>query len=241
MSVHTVEWEGKKLQYYFIRKEVKNINLTINEKEEIIVSAGKKVPFSVIDSFVKSKGKWITVHLEKVKNRKQQLPNKDIDTGKTVYYKGGAYQVCVVQKEKNEIVVKEETKEIIIFTKYKNTMEKVRQQYKMWLKQNAIVFFGEILEEIYPLVSSYGIQKPVFTVRDMKTRWGSCSVYKGTIRLNLQLMKTPKSCIEQVILHELVHFKYIAHDKAFYDEMEKLIPDYKQRKKELEQKWKDGI
>jgi predicted metal-dependent hydrolase len=69
----------------------------------------------------------------------------------------------------------------------------------------------------------------------MKSRWGSCHREKKVIVLNSDLIKTPKYCIDYVMLHELIHFKHRYHDKEFYNFLTSLMPDWKQRKKALDE------
>ena len=61
----------------------------------------------------------------------------------------------------------------------------------------------------------------------MKSRWGSCIRNKGKITLNLKLIHTPIDCIDYVVLHELMHFVNKNHDKAFYNLIEKHMPEWK--------------
>ena len=69
----------------------------------------------------------------------------------------------------------------------------------------------------------------------MKARWGSCHNKDKTILLNLELIKAPKYCIDYVVLHELIHFKYRNHDKKFYTFLTLLMPDWKRRKEILDE------
>ena len=68
----------------------------------------------------------------------------------------------------------------------------------------------------------------------MKSRWGSCLPGKGTITLNLRLMAYPLSCVEYVVLHELCHFVHPNHSPAFHALMTALMPDWKQRRQQLQ-------
>jgi len=64
--------------------------------------------------------------------------------------------------------------------------------------------------------------------------WGSCQPEKGVITLNSKLIAAPRNCIEYVVLHEFVHFIYSSHSKQFYEFVAMLMPDWKERKSELE-------
>lgn len=78
-----------------------------------------------------------------------------------------------------------------------------------------------------------GVHCNRFTIRDMKTRWGSCSIQKKTIRINRQLAKKPEECVEYVIVHELTHLLEASHNKVFHGYMKQFLPDYRQREKLL--------
>jgi predicted metal-dependent hydrolase len=67
----------------------------------------------------------------------------------------------------------------------------------------------------------------------MKTRWGTCNYIKKVITLNTRLFNFNKNIIEYVIMHEYVHFLHANHGKYFHEEMQKRMPDYKERRKIL--------
>lgn len=81
----------------------------------------------------------------------------------------------------------------------------------------------------------YGVAPARWTVRNMKTRWGSCS---GTnrITLNLQLYTQPDACCEYVIVHELCHLVHRNHGPLFHQMLANELPDWKERRKELNHK-----
>jgi len=65
-----------------------------------------------------------------------------------------------------------------------------------------------------------------------KTRWGSCSP-KNSLSFNYYLAQLPKDLIEYVVVHELAHIKHKNHSKNFWDEVEKYLPDVKEKRKKL--------
>ena len=80
-----------------------------------------------------------------------------------------------------------------------------------------------------PLV---GVNYGRITIRNQKTRWGSCSS-KGNLNFNCLLMLTPPEVLDSVVVHELCHIKYMNHSKNFYDEVLRVFPEYKKWNKWL--------
>lgn len=78
-----------------------------------------------------------------------------------------------------------------------------------------------------------GVKCTGWTIRAMKTRWGSCSVQKGTIRINARLAVRAEDLAEMVIVHELVHLRIPGHGRDFYASLESCIPDWRERQKRL--------
>ena len=70
-----------------------------------------------------------------------------------------------------------------------------------------------------------GVSYGRITIRNQKSRWGSCSA-KGNLNFNCLLMLTPPEVIDSVVVHELCHRKEMNHSRRFYDEVLRVYPDY---------------
>ena len=91
-----------------------------------------------------------------------------------------------------------------------------------------------ICKKVYPKVKKYGIEFPEIQMREMVSRWGSCSPKKGFVTFNTALVTMPVSCIEYVVTHEFTHFLYPNHSKKFYEQLATFMPDWEERKRRLE-------
>lgn len=138
-------------------------------------------------------------------------------------------------------------------------IERVLQEKESWIR-NAINKFQEkkiLYEDIKPLSydeiqelaekaveyipgrvayfsKQMGVNYGRITIRNQKTRWGSCSG-KGNLNFNCLLMLMPPKVIDYVVVHELCHRKEMNHSKAFWHEVSKILPDYKKQVQWLKQ------
>lgn len=123
--------------------------------------------------------------------------------------------------EKQRIRMREKTDEIRLAEQNPLSPEDIRR-----LAEQA-------LRELPPRIAAYAGQMGVtygrVTIRNQKTRWGSCSS-KGNLNFNCLLMLTPKEVQDYVIVHELSHRKEMNHSPKFWAVVEEVLPDYKKRR-----------
>ncbi len=89
---------------------------------------------------------------------------------------------------------------------------------------------GEVIpERVAYFAPIVGVTYGRITLRNQKTRWGSCSA-KGNLNFNVLLMKQPREALDYVVVHELCHRLEMNHSPRFWAEVERVLPDWKRRK-----------
>jgi len=79
-----------------------------------------------------------------------------------------------------------------------------------------------------------GVTYNRITVRAAKTRWGSCSA-RGNLNFHWKLILMPPEVLDYVVVHELAHRREMNHSSRFWAEVERIMPDYKRRRKWLKE------
>jgi predicted metal-dependent hydrolase len=132
---------------------------------------------------------------------------------------GAARCVRMTETEGGQLVVSGDTRDV----------ELCRAGLRRWLSRQARVALGAWLVE---LSREVGLSFVRLTIRNQRSRWGSCSS-RGTISLNCKLLFLPRPLVRYVLLHELCHTQQHNHSKAFWALMAEKEPGYRRLRAEL--------
>ena len=193
------------------RKRIKNLYLRVKEENKIEVSANFYTTNKEILKIINDNKAFIIKANNKLKANKLK-PNK-------ILYLGD--ELSLIENDKtfldnNYIYAKSEEDAINYIYSLCYDVFKVR------------------LERIMNMFDN--LPKFTLKVRKMKTRWGVCNKSSMTVTLNTELITKDVNLIDYVIVHELCHFKHMDHSPAFWNEVAKYYPYYKQARKELNNK-----
>ena len=103
---------------------------------------------------------------------------------------------------------------------------------KKRLVKQARILIAQRVEHYAPII---GVSYNRIAIKDTKTRWGSCS-RDGNLNFSFRLVLEPLELLDYVVVHELCHRLHMNHSKEFWREVERVIPDYKERRRKLNRK-----
>lgn len=231
----TIVLNNQIINYELNRKNVKNLNLRIKPDGTISVSVNNRISQERIESFLIEHSDFILNALKKYEEIERNKPKEiELVTGDVIKVLGTERTLKVESGSKNTVTCDKyfltlTVKDINDFVLKKKVIEK-------WQKEQATKLVTEICEAMYPYFKSYVSEFPQIKFRKMTSRWGSCQPKGNILTFNTLLIEVPVECIEYVVAHEFTHFLEANHSKNFYSKLEKIMPDWKERKKKLNNK-----
>lgn len=223
-----------------IKKPIKNVHLKVFRDLTVNLSVPMAVPEEWITKFLNERASWIDKQITKYKDTSGYNNLSNIINGSSTQLLGKDMRIFKKASLSNSIKVVE--KNINVCLKDINDEDLANKLFENWWRKKALSVFQNELDIMYnSIFKKYEIPKPVIYIKKMKTLWGSCTKLKGKITLNEYLLKADIRCIQYVILHELTHLIYTYHNSDFYDFLTVQMPDWQERKKQLDREVVHGI
>jgi len=213
-----------------VRKSIKNLHLGVYPPNgRVRVAAPLAVSDDAVRRAVISRLGWIKRQLARFSAQLRE-PVREMVNGESHYFLGHRYRLRVVADQGPGRVVLRGRTVVELHVRPDADTEARRQLLHAW--------YRERLRELIPkLVDKWqtrlGVRAADWRIRQMKTKWGSCNPDARRIWLNLELAKKPVRCLEYIVVHELLHLRARRHDARFLALMDKHLPGWQQRRREL--------
>lgn len=204
-----------------VRKDIKNLHLAVYPPDGRVRVAA---PLAVNDDAVRMA---VITRLPWIKRRRagfveqERQSKREYVSGESHYYLGRRYLLNVFEHSGGGRVVVRTGKHIDLFVKEGSNQEKRARVFQRWYR-------NELRRMAKPIIREWAnhlqLPQPLWGIKRMKTRWGSCNIEAGRIWLNLELIKKPAVCLDYIVVHELVHFLERHHNDRFVALMNKAMP-----------------
>jgi predicted metal-dependent hydrolase len=168
------------------------------------------------EAFVRTRTRWIA-------DRRQELETTRRDprwrAGQRIWWRGVPSRVEITQVDDGSVLVR--CGEMTVAT---TAREDYRPVLEPVMRSSAV---DELPGRLLRLAAAHGLEVARVTVRNQRSRWGSCS-RDGTIALNWRLLQMPTTVCDYVLLHELMHLREPNHSPRFWAQVASVCPDYAQ-------------
>lgn len=193
------------------KKDIKNIHLSVYPPAgKVRISAPLRMKTDTIRVYAISKLDWIKRQQKKLRAQARETPREYIDR-ESHYLWGKRYLLKVLEHDAAASMEIKHSK-LIIRVRPGTSAEKKREIIEEWYRDQLKTDVPKIIAKWQPLM---GVDVKRFFVQRMKTKWGSCNHRIGNIRLNTELAKKPRECLEYIVVHEMAHLIEPTHNDRF--------------------------
>jgi predicted metal-dependent hydrolase len=207
-----------------IRKDIKNVHLSVHPPTgRIRLAAPKHMPVETVRLFAVAKIGWIRRQQKRLQAQDRERPREYLD--REGHFVWGRRVLLKLQQAEGRAAVELRHKTLIISTSDPANPSRQADLLARWYRNQ---IRAEAPEVIRRWSKRLGVELNGFSVRHMRTKWGSCSPRFRTIRLNTELAKKPRECLEYVILHEIAHVLDPTHGKRFIALMDRHMSQWRE-------------
>jgi predicted metal-dependent hydrolase len=236
LNRNQISANGQSIEYEIVHRPAvtRRIHLELDTQGGLQVVAPRRMSKRAIQLSLQRKAVHVARFLAEARERQQQIPSYDYESGESQFFLGQKYLLGVEESPGKRAQVERSGNEIQMRLP-KMDPEHVKATLVRWYRRQAQNYFNARLEWFSQLAPWTGGHVPEMRLRLMKRTWGSCSS-RGVITLNPHLIKAPPECIDYVAAHEICHLQEHNHGKAFYALQEKMYPEWRKAKTHLRNK-----
>ena len=213
-----------------VRKDIKNLHLGVYPPNgRVRIASPLKIDDEAVRLFAISKMAWIKKQKLKFETQERQSERRFV-SGESHYYKGNRYLSNIIYHNAAPKVEIRNKTYIDLYVRVGSTKEQREKVLTEWYRK-------QLKDQIPPLINKWqkiiGVEVSDWGIKKMKTKWGTCTIEKRRIWLNLELAKKSENCLEYIIIHEMIHLIERKHSDRFIAYMDKFMPRWHFFKDEL--------
>lgn len=204
-------------------------DIVIERNGMITVRPPRRMTPEQVDETVLSKRIWIYRNLAEWRDLNATQVTREWVNGETFLYLGRGYRLQLVAGQKDDLKLKD--------GRFCLQREIVQQGGDIAARRAFVLFYQlkglpRIRSRVAFFAAKVGVNPGKVQIKDLGYRWASCGT-SGDLHFHWKCLMAPLSVIDYIIVHELCHLRYRDHSDAFWNEVDKVLPDYQERKEWL--------
>lgn len=214
-----------------VYKDIKNLHIGVYPPMgRVRVAAPQQLDDDQVRLAVVQRLAWIKGHQERLRSAQRQSI-REMVTGESHYAWGSRLRLKVIERP-GTAHVEQDGDRLLLYVPEDADSEGRRQALDRWYRSQLRQAVPDVLSKWEPKV---GVSVPKWSIRRMKTKWGSCNRETGHIWLNVELAKKHRESLEYLAVHEMTHLLERGHGERFTRLMDRNMPDWRQRQERLNQ------
>ena len=212
-----------------VLKDIKNVHLSVHPPTgRVRLAAPQRMDMDAIRLFAISKLGWIKKQQRKLQEQERETPREYLE--RESHYVWGKRYLLSVDEVNEPPSVELKHNKMLLRVRPESDEAKRQQIVEDWYREQVKNATADLITKWEPKI---GVTVAGFYVRRMKTRWGSCNSQAQTIRLNTDLAKKPRECLEYIVVHEMIHILEPTHNERFQAYMNEFMPEWEHQRQVL--------
>lgn len=229
IMILSYEYGTETIEFTVHYRKRKTLSIKIEPPRTITVFAPMGLPADKIIEMVETKSKWIVKKLFDIKEMQYLRKDKQYINGESFSYLGRNYSLQIIYDEnKTTPEAKLDRGKIYVYTN-NNDKDAIRGALVHFYMNKAK---EKIEERIEYYQSCFNPKPSKIIIKDQKSRWGSCNRNRQ-LRFNFRCIMAPSTVLDYIVVHEMCHMVHMNHSKEFWNLVESILPDYKDRRRLL--------
>ena len=217
------------ISYGIVRSRRTTADIVVERDGRVIVRAPTALLDEDIEDIVESKRYWIYKTLAEWRDLNATRVLREYRNGEGFLYLGRSYRLSLVADQDEPVVLRSGR-----FYLRRDLVDRGEVVAAKAAFREYFIARGHerLTQRAHYYAPKVGVRLRTIDVRDLGHRWASCSA-KGNLAFHWKCMMAPPTIIDYIVVHELCHVHCMDHTQAFWNEMDKVMPDYAERKEWL--------
>jgi len=216
----------KDIQYTLQRSNRKTASIYIERDGQVSVYVPEDLSKAQLEELLESKRKWIYRNMAEWHDLNATRVQREYVNGEGFLYLGRTYRLKLVEDQVHPLMLKDG---YFCLRADNGSVPDADAAFKEFYREKAK---RRIPERVAFYEDRMGVESKAVKVIDLKNRWASCSP-GGNVNFHWKCMMAPPTVLDYIVVHELVHVIHPNHTDAFWNEVDKVMPDYGDRKEWL--------
>lgn len=213
-----------------VRKNIKNLHLGVYPPNgRVRVAAPLCLNEDAVRLAVISKLGWIRKQQQQFSTQERQS-EREMVTGESHYFQGRRYLLDVIEHDGSPTIKLRNNTKLELYISSGMDRDRREALLQRWYRLKLREQIPALLAKWEPKI---GVKVDAWGIRKMKTKWGTCNIKAGRIWLNLELAKKSTSCLEYILVHEMMHLLERHHNDHFKALMDKHMPQWQSFRDDL--------